>query len=109
MAAERSVSEGKGGRDEGGNVRGKPLYGRKPRVSSSGDEGKGDKKGSSGLGGVDTMRLGDPMAVTIVRDQLNIYMQQNYGKYGEFINSITIMRAEAYSSRLMIWWKTTLI
>jgi hypothetical protein len=72
--------------ERGREEKGRPTYGRNPRVSSSGDEAKG-KKGSSALPGVDLMRLGDPLAVGTAREQLHIYMQTQYGKYGEFIET----------------------
>ena len=69
--AEKEGSEGRGwedrgwegrdrgkedrGREGGDGRRGNPLYGRNPRVSSSGDEAKGKKKRSAAGRGLDAV------------------------------------------------------
>ena len=48
-----------------------------------------DKKNTKSVIGVDIMRLGDVEAVANSGEQLHVYFQQKYGKYGQFIKTGT--------------------
>ena len=57
-----------------------------------------DKKNTKSVIGVDIMRLGDVEAVANSGEQLHVYFQQKYGKYGSLLRRELIMKVNQLST-----------
>jgi hypothetical protein len=59
----------------------------KPYVRGKNPQHMNEKRNAKAAIGVDVMQLGDVEAVANSGEQLHIYLQQKYGKYGQFIKT----------------------